>query len=402
MEGEGTEEFIEALKGAVVPRDRKAKGRDLLPPVLLLAEGERAVAHAHQAMRGLSRMLYPDGAKRVPYAALGPDEIRDAAGRRPLTLDLGRELCVDVPRRTGRLRLTDFFLTRDIVEQALDPRAPEPDGRALRDHCYARRIARGPLLRALWTLGGESAEGGTAGPGWVAELRRLLMRPLFQLLPRWWWGRRRTRLLLRSTRRGWYADWRRISHGRTAEDFFENAARLLRAERGRDPEAAIGRWEELLLHALLADLRRAARPGRISPWRRRRRTRCVFLLPPVRRPGSASWSGTRRPPGTPGARRPWWWPSPRRALRAYPGRMGRTGRACPRRTGRPHLRRAGRPRGRAAGWAVRRPGCAVRAGRRRGRPGRCGPCCPRPCRSRRGWTSIPSRRAPSGSARPPS
>ncbi|WP_443252345.1 hypothetical protein [Streptomyces sp. 6N106] len=278
MEGEGAEEFIEALKGAVVPRDRKAKGRDLLPPVLLLADGERAVAHAHQAMRGLRRMLYPDGAKRVPYAALGPDEIRDAAGRRPLTLDLGRELCVDVPRRTGRLRLTDFFLTRDIVEQALDPRAPEPDGRALRDHCYARRIARGPLLRALWTLGGESAEGGTAGPGWIAELRRLLMRPLFQLLPRWWWGRRRTRLLLRSTRRGWYADWRRISHGRTAEDFFENAARLLRAERGRDPEAAAGRWEELLLHALLADLRRAARPGRISPWRRRRRTRCVFLL----------------------------------------------------------------------------------------------------------------------------
>ncbi|MGW4077166.1 hypothetical protein ACWELB_27345 [Streptomyces asiaticus] len=280
-EGEGTEEFIEAFKGAVVPRDRKATARDLLPPVLLVASGEGAPGRAHRAMRGLRRMLYPDGAKRVPYAALSPDEIRAAAGRRPLTLDLGRELCVDVPRRTGGLRLTDFWLMRDIVEQALDPRAAEPDGGALRDHAYAQRLRRGPLLRALWTLGGEAgdgAAGGTAGPGWIAELRRLLVRPLFQLLPRWWWGRRRTRHLLRSTRRGWYADWRRISHGRTAEEFFDNAARLVRAERARDGEAAVGRWEELLLRALLADLRRAARPGRISPWRRRRRTRCVFLL----------------------------------------------------------------------------------------------------------------------------
>ncbi|MGV9854518.1 hypothetical protein ACWDWU_38045 [Streptomyces sp. NPDC003442] len=57
------------------------------------------------------------------------------------------------------------------------------------------------LLRALWTFGGEGGEGGdggagsTAGPGWIAELRRLLVRPLCQLLPRWWWGRRRTRRL---------------------------------------------------------------------------------------------------------------------------------------------------------------------------------------------------------------
>ncbi|WP_064456387.1 type 1 periplasmic-binding domain-containing protein [Streptomyces hygroscopicus] len=277
--GDGAEEFIEAFKGAVLPRDRKATSRDLLPPVLLLAEGERAAVRAHQVMRGLREVLRPDGAKRVPYAALGPDEIREAAGRRPLTLALGEELCVDVPRRTGGLRLPDFHLMRDIVEQALDPRAPEPDGTALRDHCYARRIARGPLLGALWTLGGEGGDGGgTAGPGWAAELRRLLVRPVFQSLPRWWWGRRRTRRLLRSTRRGWYADWRGISHGRTAEEFFENAARLLRAERGRDRAAAVGRFEELLLRALLADLRRVARPGRISPWRRRRRTRCVFLL----------------------------------------------------------------------------------------------------------------------------
>ncbi|WP_030836758.1 hypothetical protein [Streptomyces hygroscopicus] len=215
--GDGAEEFIEAFKGAVLPRDRKATSRDLLPPVLLLAEGERAAVRAHQVMRGLLEVLRPDGAKRVPYAALGPDEIREAAGRRPLTLALGEELCVDVPRRTGGLRLPDFHLMRDIVEQALDPRAPEPDGTALRDHCYVRRIARGPLLGALWTLGGEGGDGGgTTGPGWVAELRRLLVRPVFQSLPRWWWGRRRTRRLLRSTRRGWYADWRGISHGRTA------------------------------------------------------------------------------------------------------------------------------------------------------------------------------------------
>ncbi|MBL1112509.1 hypothetical protein JK364_08850 [Streptomyces sp. 110] len=45
--GAGTEEFIDALKGAVVPRDRKAKARDLLPPVLLLASGEGAPGRAH-------------------------------------------------------------------------------------------------------------------------------------------------------------------------------------------------------------------------------------------------------------------------------------------------------------------------------------------------------------------
>ncbi|CAM5543069.1 Malonate-semialdehyde dehydrogenase [Streptomyces antimycoticus] len=111
---------------------------------------------------------------------------------------------------------------------------------------------------------------------------------------------------------------------------------------------------------------------------------------PARRPGRASWSGTRRPLGTPGVRQSWWWPSPRRAWWPSPRW---TVRACP--GGRAAASPAGgRPRGRAAGWAGRPPGCAVRAGCRRGRPGRCGPRCPRPYQNRRGWTSTLSRRAP--------
>ncbi|MBL1098076.1 hypothetical protein [Streptomyces coffeae] len=284
VRGEGAREFLEAFTSVVVPPGGKLPGRDLIPPVLLLAEGEgegegeRAAARVGRAVRGLRWCLYPEGAKRVPYAMLGADEIREAAGERPLSLGVGRELAADVPRHTGRLRLPDFWLARDIVEWALDPEAPEPDATGLRDHAYAERLKRGLVLRALWALGGQSADGGASAPGWLAHLQRFLAQPLFQLLPRWWWGRRCTRRLLRSRKRGWYAKWRGISHGRTAEEFFGDVARLIRSERCRGREAGVGRFEELLLRALLTDLRRTARPGRISPWRRRRLTRFAVLL----------------------------------------------------------------------------------------------------------------------------
>ncbi|MGO4753071.1 hypothetical protein AB4212_31435, partial [Streptomyces sp. 2MCAF27] len=194
LEGDGADEFMAAFKRAVVPVDRRTAARDVLPPVVLLAEGGGGgggdvggegggdpggdqVGRAHRAMRGLERCLRREhGGKLVPYAALSADEAaRAARGGRPLTLAVGQRLCEDVPPKTGRLRLRDFQLMRDVVEYALaqEPEAPPLTGEQLRDRCYEGRRKRGPVLRALWRLGGGdpptvqgAAQGGAPSPGW--------------------------------------------------------------------------------------------------------------------------------------------------------------------------------------------------------------------------------------------
>ncbi|MFD8377662.1 hypothetical protein ACFV2X_03615 [Streptomyces sp. NPDC059679] len=316
MEGDGADEFMAAFKRAVVPDDRRAAARDVLPPVVLLAEGgegdgggedgvEGPEARAHGAVRGLERCLRRErGGKLVPYAALGAAEAaRAARGRRPLTLAVGQRLCEDVPPRTGRLRLRDFELMRDVVEYALEqgPEAPPLTGEQLRDRCYEGRRGRGPVLRTLWRLGGgdpPTAQSAAQSPGWIGLVLGAVARPVLQGLPRWWWARRCTRRLLWSRSTGWFADWRDIGHGRRAEEFFDSVARLVDsasaapqdgtadgagdrtgdgAGNGTGDEAPDG-LEQLLLRALLADLKAAAGPGRISPWRRRRATRFTVLL----------------------------------------------------------------------------------------------------------------------------
>ncbi|MEU5101697.1 hypothetical protein AB0H07_05310 [Streptomyces sp. NPDC021354] len=308
LEGEGADEFMAAFKRAVVPADRRAAARDVLPPVVLLAEGgesgegdgggEDPGGRAHRAMRGLERCLRRErGGKLVPYAALGAAEAaRAVRGRRPLTLAVGQRLCEDVPPRTGRLRLPDFQLMRDVVECALEqgPGAQSLTGEQMRDRCYEGRRRRGPVLRALWQLGGgdpPTVQSPAQGPGWLALALAAVARPAFQVLPRWWWARRCTRRLLWSGTTGWFADWRGSGHGRRSEEFFESAAQLVElpapeGERQDESEAGHGpegeEWlstvEQLLLRALLADLKAAAGPGRVSPWRRRRATRFTVLL----------------------------------------------------------------------------------------------------------------------------
>ncbi|MGO4430786.1 hypothetical protein AB4Z54_71455, partial [Streptomyces sp. MCAF7] len=132
-------------------------------------------------------------------------------GGRPLTLAVGQRLCEDVPPKTGRLRLRDFQLMRDVVEYALaqEPEAPPLTGEQLRDRCYEGRRKRGPVLRALWRLGGGdpptvqgAAQGGAPSPGWLTLVLGAVARPVLQVLPRWWWARRCTRRLLWSRTTG--------------------------------------------------------------------------------------------------------------------------------------------------------------------------------------------------------
>ncbi|MGY0061715.1 hypothetical protein ACWY4P_35130 [Streptomyces sp. LZ34] len=297
LEGDGAEDFMGAFKRAVVPEDRRAAARDVLPPVVLLAEGDEGAegdgggedpaGRAHRAMRGLERCLRRErGGKLVPYAALGAAEAaRAARGGRPLTLTVGQRLCENVPPRTGRLRLRDFQLMRDLVECVLEqePEAPPLTGEQLRDRCYEGRRRRGPALRAMWRMGGgdpPTAQSAAQSPGWIGLVLGAVARPVLQDFPRWWWARRRTRRLLWSDTTGWFADWREIGHGRRAEEFFASAAQLVEWDAGQgEPEGeAPDELEQLLLRALLADLKAAVRPGRISPWRRRRATRFTVLL----------------------------------------------------------------------------------------------------------------------------
>ncbi|MDT3397056.1 ABC transporter substrate-binding protein [Streptomyces sp. B1866] len=283
LTGDEAEEFAAALRRAVVPRDRQAKARDLLPPVLLLAHGETeedadgARARAARAVDELEGCLRAQGAKLVPYARVSAARLRAARGGWPVSTDIGTQLAEDPPRRTGRLRLRDFALAQDVVAWALGPDADPQGGEALRDHAYARHLRRAPLARTLWRLGGGDP-GAAAGPSWFTFAVSVLLRPLFQTFPRWWWARRRDRRLLWSARSGWYADWRGIGHGRRAVGFFEHAARLVAPAGPEGRQEAVAVLERLVLRALLHDLKSAARPGRLSPWRRRRLTRYVLLL----------------------------------------------------------------------------------------------------------------------------
>lgn len=279
------DELAAALGRAALPEDAAARARDLLPPVVLLT-GERDAQAVKRVLAELERLLNPSGrphTKPVPCARVYAGE---PGSRTPLAAEVGRALGEQLPDRTGRLRLPDFWLMRDVLDWApqeaasasaeqrdpgssgeiLQDGQPAP-GEALRNHCYARHRRRGHLLRALWWLGGTETQG-------LLGAWHVIARPVLQFLPQWAFGHSRTRRLLRSRRRGWYADLEGIPHGRRSLDFFQDAARRMTEGTGLDTAAR----ERLLLRALLADLRRAARTGWWSPWRRRRNYRYVILL----------------------------------------------------------------------------------------------------------------------------
>jgi ABC-type branched-subunit amino acid transport system substrate-binding protein len=262
-EGRGANDFIRAYRAAVVPGEKKRrqrKSRAVLPPVMLLTTGDERGPRAHRVLPWLDLCLrHPDkfpAPKLVPHATMTGEEIR--AHARPLTLDLVERLEDGIPEKTGRLRLPNFRLMRDIADAPASSSA-----KALRNHCYTERRERGPLLNALWSLGGKDP----APAGGLAAVWHFLAGPCFQEFPRWWWGHRCTRRLVRSKRHGWYARAQGLPHGRNITEFFGHARRN-----------AARNIEELLLHALFEDLKTATRPTWISPWRRRRTTRYAFLL----------------------------------------------------------------------------------------------------------------------------
>ncbi|RKN39452.1 hypothetical protein [Streptomyces hoynatensis] len=330
--GEGSEEFLEAWLAAAVPRERRARHRRrraVLPPAVLVTTGAERRERARRVSAWLDRCLHRQGPGRrlaalVPHATLSAADIAAATG--PLTVPLAERLGGNLPRRTGRLPLRNHRLALDLVTRLGSPAdaaapgaapgtpgspgtpgdpsrpaaagtrdgagdpggtagaggagdpgsaggagdpgsaggAPPLTATALRDHCYDLRCQRGQLLGALRSAGTvpDAVAGGALGTLW-----RFLAEPLFFRLPRWWWGRHCTRRLVRSQRHGWYARARGLAHGYSSAEFFADALQLSPADQ-----------ETVLLHALFADLGRATAPVRLSPWRRRRSTRYVFLL----------------------------------------------------------------------------------------------------------------------------
>lgn len=202
-------------------------------------------------------------------------------GTEYLALRAGEELRAGTPRNGTPLPNRNLRLMTDLTEAIrARPHDPVPDGRALRDRAYSLRAedADGGLLHWL----ARFSDVHFAGPlAWLGDLVALFGKSVLYRFPRWCWTLWWTRRLLRS-KHNWYEQWRRM--GRTGESVFEKVAQLLtrQSERlGRDDEeasrAAHQDLEELLLRALLADLRDAG-PGRFGPRARRRRTRRVLLL----------------------------------------------------------------------------------------------------------------------------
>jgi ABC-type branched-subunit amino acid transport system substrate-binding protein len=285
---------VDAFRYAAAPvsargrPDRKTKARVVLSPVVVRAEGDvgraaatlkgvlndgggRCVAHVHIAVR--------------PAAASPHDDVRPLCDViTPMELRRG---AVD---QTGRLRLPNYSLMCDIVEWTRNHPVPE---RPLRDFCFERKRERRPFLGGLWKLGGAPADGFALAGMW-----NTLSGWCFQLAPRSQWARGLTRHLLRSNwrRHGWYRSATGEDGRVFGMDFFEHVephvTGLLTGGDAHGGSVAERQREldRLLVHALLADLARWARPSRIAPWRRRRVTRFVFL---IRLPDEGMTEGNR-------------------------------------------------------------------------------------------------------------
>ncbi|MDT3395906.1 hypothetical protein RKE29_04480 [Streptomyces sp. B1866] len=278
--GDGADDALLAILSTAVPEDRRARdraARGVPPPVVLLAPGEDGQARARQVARWLHACLHNRSEPGQPSPALLPHALitAQAAGDgtaqagRPLTPSAVADWEAGTDRGTvGPLPLPDYRLLSDVADWVRTNSAARP---SLREHCYAQLCKRSPVHRALEWLGG--AGGGDGLPA----VWHVIVRPFLVFLPRWWWSLRRTHRLVRRRRRGWYAAVRALPR---SADFFADAANI-------GPDELDG----LLLRALFADLNRATRPSRVSPWRRRRATRYVVLLelppgPPGQRPAA--------------------------------------------------------------------------------------------------------------------
>ncbi|MDT0344000.1 ABC transporter substrate-binding protein [Streptomyces litchfieldiae] len=264
--------FTRALQQLITqPR----KGRDWLPVVLLCDPEAGGTADSARIAPGLDRWL---GGAETPLTRYAYVPAR-APGDGPLTMidTMARQLReITKKRDEGRLGLPGLWFLATVARAPDEARADLVRPRALRDHCYARYRESSPVADALWRLAGGPADGEAASGGLPALLWHGASAWLFQWLPRWWFGVSLRRRL------GWFRRWGKEQLGQARKgpfSLFAYAQELV-------PEAGTAeldgeRQEELyraLAQALLTDLERAVRGGRLNPWRRRRATRFVLVF----------------------------------------------------------------------------------------------------------------------------
>ncbi|MEU5213020.1 ABC transporter substrate-binding protein [Streptomyces sp. NPDC020742] len=281
----GADYFIREYRTAVNPARR-----DLLenkPPLLILSpSGSDPDADAHRVLEALRWALGPQH-KRVPHAVLHAED-----GAPLLSVQAGRGLAFDVPRRSTPDRFRNFWLMADVIAhiQGSQPGGSGVGARKLRDDVYRQRAERGGLPGLLWHMGGTD----TAPIGGVRGFFvGLVWHSLTRTLPRWLWARRQNRRLVRSKRSGWLGKQLNATAG--GAPLFElldqvgarQSSRLsLEASHPRHKEG-LAALELLLLRALLEDLQKPA-VGGLLPQRRRRVARPVLLVevPPEGAPGA--------------------------------------------------------------------------------------------------------------------
>ncbi|WP_236075528.1 hypothetical protein [Streptomyces coffeae] len=237
---------------------------------------------AERIADGLCARFSAGGRARLPFAqvagkTMGPP--RERVGKTFQKIE--EELVRNRPGGFGKLRLSQFRLMCAVVEADLTRPQADAQPEELRNQIYEARCSSSAVLRTLETLsGGEEPPPGIPGTAWY-----WLRRPVFGMLPRWWYGRRHRRRMTRQG--GWYAKWAELPE--KGADFYADAVRLTagsEAAAGPEGRALI---VDALLRALLADVERAFRHPRLSPWGRRRRHRVVLVLPQF--PGGGSDAG---------------------------------------------------------------------------------------------------------------
>lgn len=284
------ETLIDALEQAI----KLPPGRRGPSPLVVLGETSDD-RHAELIADGLCARFRAGGRARVPYAQVvgqpsGPRNERIG----DLFQKLEQELERNRPGGFGKLRLPRFKLMCSVVETDLAERQKTVQARELRDRCFAERRKDSNFLKAL-----EKISGGDQAPrGVPAFLWYWARQPLFNVLPRWLYGRLQER---RMTHKGsWYRQWADLPKG---TGFFQDATRFAgtapvlsadagltavlgeaaaeEQETGEERETRLDETTGLLLRALLTDLEAAFRRPRFSPWGRRRKSRFVIVLPQI-------------------------------------------------------------------------------------------------------------------------
>ncbi|MET7935252.1 hypothetical protein [Streptomyces sp. NPDC005322] len=259
--------LVDALEQLIVlPPARRGPA----PQILLtqLDEGPEAGNIAD----GLCGRFSAGGTARIPFAQVAgalAGTPRERVGETFQKIE--EELLRNRPGGFGRLRLSQFRLMCSVVEADVTEPQAGAQAEVLRNKVYEARCARSVFLRALETIsGGEEPPPGILPTAWY-----WLRQPVFGLLPRWWYGRRHSRRM--SRKGGWYRKWAGLPE--KGWDFFTDALRLTAGSPSSEGPEGRARIVDVLLRALLADLERAFRHPRLSPWGRRRRHRFVLVFP---------------------------------------------------------------------------------------------------------------------------